>query len=202
MTLFLKFLTLTFFTCLVTVSLFAQKDISDSSTGETFPSNVSINHDGKDYQLKATGVSTRKKFFVKVYSIAHYLQDSAFGKSADKLKEIMSDNNAKEFLIKWVRSVDAKTAADGYRDSFKGALTSAEYSQLQSVINQYISFFNQDIKEGDEHVIRWLPGGYIEAIINGNKAGNITNPDFARALWSVWFGSKSVVNRDGLVSLM
>lgn len=176
----------------------AQDTIKDSSTGQVFSKEVTFNFQGQEYRLEATGVATRKKFIVKVYSVAHYIQDPS---STTINEDVINDAKAKQLTLKWVRNVSAKRVQDGYRDSLQKAISSSDYSRLSSEVDQYISFFNQGARKGDEHVIRWLPGGNIEVYINGSKVGNITNTDFARGLWNVWLGQRSVVKRNDLISL-
>lgn len=190
----------TLFFCMTSLSLFA--DITDSGTGQTFPSQVSFENAGKKYNLNATGTSTRKKFFVKVYGVAHYLQDGAYKSGADKFQVILSDQFAKQLSLKWVHDADAKRIQEGYHESFQKTLSPQDYNQMLNDINQYVSFFNANFQKGDEHEIRWIPGGIIEVNYNGKKVGSVTNPNFARALWSIWFGEKSVVNRDNLTNLL
>jgi len=192
------------FSCLAIFCAFnlnAENEVIDKATGEAFPAEITFDYQGKNYQLDSTGVSTRKKLFIKVYSVAHYLQKGAAA-GKDKLQEIMSDSNAKQLTIKWVRGVPADKVQEGYEESFKTAIPEPAYTQLQSAIKTYIAFFNKDVEKGDEHVIRWIPGGVIEVQIKGKTAGTVTNPEFAKGLWNIWFGAKSVVNRDNLMSLM
>ena len=194
--------------CFVMLSLFsplstyAADEISDTATGVTFPKEVSFDAQGKDYQLDATGVSTRKKLIIKVYSVAHYLQKGAHKAGGDKIQEILSDQNAKQLTIKWVRGVTSEQIQEGYRDSFKAAIAEPAFGQLQNEMNVFVGLFKNKADKGDEHVIRWIPGGTIEVYLNGEKAGSIKNEAFAKGLWGIWFGSKSVVNRDNLISLM
>lgn len=180
--------------------LAAADEVTDKATGESFPSTISFNFEGKDYNLKATGVSTRKKLIIKVYSVAHYLQEGV--ESQDKLGAILSDANAKQLSIKWVRAVPLDKVLEGYQESFKNAIPDPAYTELQKQMTTYLGFFTQDVAKGDEHTLRWIPGGTIEVLINGNRAGIINNAAFAKGLWDVWFGAKSVVNRDSLMSLM
>lgn len=182
-------------------NLHAETSITDKETGTMFPSEVSFNYKGKDYQLQATGTTVRKKLFFKVYSVAHYLQKGA-ANGGDKLQAIMNDANAKQLTIKWLRDVDGAKIQEGYEESFKNAIGGQTNPELQSAIKSYIGLFHQGVQKGNEHVIRWIPGGIIEVLINGKTVGTITNPEFAKDLWSIWFGSKSVVNRDNLISLM
>lgn len=192
----------TVFFCVSSLGLYAQTTVVDNATGESFPREITIDHGGKTYQLQATGVSTRKKFFVKVYSVASYLQAGAAKAGGDIFSTIMQDNNAKQLTLKWVRDVDAARVQEGYKESFKNVQSDAETSKMQSNINTFTQWFNGDIKKGDEHIIRWLPGGYVEVLLNGKPVGNLTDPAFAKSLWSIWFGSKSVVDRNNLVSLV
>jgi len=185
---------------LMSASAFAAEEVRDLSTGAVFPPTVTFEDNGKTYNLQATGVSTRKKFFVKVYSIASYLQEGAHKNGGDIIREILQDDNAKQLTLKWVRNAPVDKVKEGYVESFREVLGS-DYPKMQGQVDQFIQLFNNEIKKDDEHVLRWMPGGLIEVFINGHQVGSFTNKDFAKALWSIWFGQKSVVNRDALVSL-
>lgn len=197
----MKLKLLSFLTLFCACSAFAESEVTDKATGESFPASVSFKSEGKDYQLEATGVSTRKKLIIKVYSVAHYLQKDATAGS-DNLQTILSDLNAKQLSIKWVRAVPEDKVQEGYSESFKTAIQDPAYTKAQTAIKTYLAFFDQDVKKGDEHIIRWIPGGTIEVLINGTTAGTIKDPEFAKGLWNIWFGTKSVVKQDALMSLM
>lgn len=195
----MKSILLSCFALVCSFSVLAADEIKDPSTGATFPTEVTFDYQGKNYQLETTGVSTRKKLVFKVYSVAHYLQKGV-AEGKDKLGEILNDANAKQLTIKWVRDVPADKVQSGYEESLKGAIPEAAYAKLQTPAKTFIDLFNHDVTNGEEHVIRWIPGGTIEVLINGKPAGTITNPEFAKGLWNIWFGSKSVVNRDNLLT--
>jgi hypothetical protein len=175
-------------------------EIKDPSTGIAFPSEISIEQGGKAYSLNATGVATRKKLFVSIYSVAHYLQSGPI--TADKLAAIFSDDKAKQLTMIWARDVEASKIKEGYKDSFSKALTTAQQQQLKAEVNQFIQLFTKDAKKGDSYILRWFPTGYIDVLINDKVVGSIHNVDFAKGLWSVWFGPKSVVEPASLMSLM
>lgn len=182
------------------MSLFAIGELKDAATGEQFPAEITVSHQGKNYDLEATGVATRKKLIVKVYSIASYLQKGAQG--SDPLAKIMSSENAKQLTIKWVRDVPVSKVVETYRESFKTVLEGSQGMDINKDIETYLSFFTQDAAKGGELVLRWFPKGYVEVLIDGKTAGTITSEPFAKALWSIWFGKKSVVNVDQLLSNM
>jgi hypothetical protein len=186
---------------LFSVGLFAEGEITDSQTGEKFPATVSFEEGGKKIELQATGVSTRKKLMFKVYSVASYLEGGLSKEAANRTQAVLDSDKAKQLTLKWVRGVEAAKVADGYRESFKIAADGQE-AALSKEINQYIGFFNHDVSKGEEQVIRQLPGGVVQVYINGKLAGTITNEAFAKVLWKIWFGKKSVVNSEQLVSIV
>jgi hypothetical protein len=193
---------LTLCASLFSMGLQAQDNIVDNSTHESFPREVSFDYNGKQYQLEATGVATRKKLIIKVYSIAHYLQKGLETSGADKMQQIMSDDTAKQFTLKWVRDVGVDKIQEAFQDSFRRVFPGQEYDQMQNEIQAFTQLFNQAAHRGDEYVFRWLPGGNIDVLINGKKVGSVANKEFAKGLWSIWIGPHSVVNSQELISLM
>lgn len=182
--------------------LSAEDSIVDSSTRESFPKEVSFDFNGKQYQLDATGVATRKKLIVKVYSIASYLQKGVAKPGADNLAAILSDENAKQLTMKWVRAVGGAQVQETYQESLHKVFSEEAYAQLKGVIDTFLTFFSAGAEKGDVFVLRWIPGGNVEVLINNKKVGSVTNAAFAKGLWNVWFGSKSVVNSQDLLSLV
>ncbi len=176
--------------------------VTDKGSGATFPAEVNFEQNGKKYHLALTGTATRKKFFVKVYGVASYLQDGGAPVSGDKYAEFTNDNKAKQLTIKWVHAAPADKVKDQYIESFKTNLSPEDFNRLQPEINTWLSFFNRDIKNGDEQMIRWTPGGYIEFTVNNQKIGSINNEAFAKGLWSLWFGPNTSFDKAALVSQM
>ena len=176
--------------------------LSAAESQETFPKQVTVDYEGKNVTLNETGSAARKKFFVKVYSIAHYLQEGSSPNGQDPFTFLLEDGPIKQYTMKWSRDVPASKIKETYHESFKSALTPHEHQAIHQEIETYISFFGQDAKKGDEYALRWLPKGNIEVYINGSKVGSIANVAFAKALWNLWLGNKSVVDRKQLVSML
>jgi hypothetical protein len=188
------FIFLNFFTS----PLFGHDTIIDPATNVNFPAKITISHDGKTYNLNATGVATRKKFFVKVYSIASYLQDGATIDNNDKFQSFFNDKFAKQLSLKFVHEASVDQIRDAFRESFNNSAFNTP--QIQDDIHKFIGFFTQPVKVGDEQTLTWFPGGYLEVKINGQVVGNITDKDFVAGLWSIWLGENGPVNRNELVS--
>lgn len=176
--------------------------VEDPTTRVEFPDKVVFESEGKPVEMKATGVATRTKFFVKVYSVAHYLQDPVVGDANKVFEEIFDKSKAKQLTLTWVRGVETKRIQDGFLESFEKTLSRADHDRLRGEIEKFISFFSTDSKEGDRYVIRWVPEGKIEVEVDGKRVGEIVNPEFAAATWGIWLGPKSIVNRHKLISLV
>lgn len=174
------------------------KEVKDEATGLTFPEKVTIEKDGKTYQLSNTGVATRRKLIVKVYSIASYLQDGAY-KGGDKFAPLEGDEFAKELILKFNHDVSGEKVRSSFDEALKTTLSPADYAALQPQITQILSVFN-DVKPGDEYVIRALPGGYVDIVQNGKVLSSVTNAAFSKGLWAIWVGPNSYVKRENLVT--
>lgn len=195
---YIKILLLT----LIPFSLCLAADIlKDNQTGLAFPTEITLDEGGHAYTLKATGVATRKKFGVKVYSVVHYIEPDAHAAETpptDKFEALLNNNKPKQMTMKWIHSASAKQMQEGYRESFKNALSPEQLAQLQEPIDRYLTFFKAPINKGDVMVLRWLPEGKIELFLNQQLLGSLTHAPFAKALWSLWFGPQSVVDRNQL----
>jgi len=188
--------------CYMAAGVHAEDTVVDKSTGVSFPREITFDANGKQYQLQATGVATRKKLIIKVYSIASYLQKSAIGAAGDKFDKLLSDDNAKQLTIKYVREINPTQIRDAFLDSFKRVFPGQDYIQMQDDLTNFLQFFGQGVRRGDEYAFRWIPGGIVEVLINGKKVGSVNNPAFAQGLWKIWLGQNSIVDRNDLVSLL
>lgn len=188
--------------CLFAFSgIFSGETISDTATKETFPQEISFDKNGHHYLLRATGVATRKKLIIKVYSIASYLQKDALKPGVTTLEAILSDDYAKQLTIKWVRSVNLDQIKDSYQEAFHKVFPDTAYERVRGQINKFLGFFTSGANKGETLNFRWIPGGIVEVFNNNEEIGTITNKEFALGLWNIWFGEKSVVDRNSLLSL-
>jgi hypothetical protein len=180
--------------------LFAQETINEPSTGKAFPVKISFTSGGTEYAMRLTGMAVRKKFVFKVYGMGHYMQEPPVGEGEAAFKAILTDGKAKQITMIFVRDVDAGSIQNAYRDGFKENSTKEELKTIQPFIDKFLGAFTGGVKENDVFILRWLPGGTIIPIIQGQEKEAVSNPTFARILWSIWFGGDSIVDRDDLVS--
>jgi len=177
----------------------AQEMVKEPSTGKSFPAEVKFSQGGKEYALTLTGVTVRKKFVFKVYGIAHYMQDPVKAGKEETFKSILADGKAKQLTMEFARTVSPTQAQDAYRDGFKENATSEELKAIQPTIDKFLKYFTNDVKENDRFTLRWLPGGTIVANIQGEEKPSLSNETFARVLWTIWFGTDSIVDREELI---
>ncbi len=181
----------------------AQNNVQEPSTGKWFPDMVTWKHGGRDYYARLTGLAVRKKLIIKVYAIAHYLMDAGkVNKWQDGIGQVMFNGKAKRIVMDFARDVDVPKIRDAYLDGFKENLSDAEFRSLQGQINQFLGYFNKDVRENDRYILTWLPGGVIVATVQGVEKPAIQNEAMAKALWNIWFGDDSIVDREDLVKLM
>jgi len=102
--------------------------------------------------------------------------------------------------MEFVREGGKDQIRGAYRDGFEENATKDELKGISPLVEQFLGYFTTDVKENDRFVIRWLPGGVIQAQVQGTEKPAIVNPVFARVLWSIWFGEDSIVDREDLVS--
>jgi hypothetical protein len=185
---------------IATSGLRGQETVKESSTGKTFPTTITVAHEGKNLSLALTGTTVRKKIIVKVYGMAHYMQDPPSGKPKDLCAAILTDGKAKQLTMEFVRDVTVNQIRGAYHDGFEENATKDEMKAIAPLVEKFLGYFTNEVKENDRFILRWLPGGVIQAQVQGTEKPAITDPTFARVLWSIWFGEDSIVDREDLVS--
>ena len=64
----------------------------------------------------------------------------------------MSDDKAKQLTLKWLSMMPVlKKCKRAMETEFRNALAD-RYNQLQNQIEQFVGFFNNNVKKGDEHI--------------------------------------------------
>jgi hypothetical protein len=185
--------------CSVSQFALAQETVEEAD--KHFPKTVSFKHDYKSYDLEVTGLSVRKKFFVKVYVIAHYMDKAGFENYDDARGAALSDQYAKQITLDFKRDVEAKKMIDAYREGFEKNSSQSERAEISTLVDQFIAYFAEDVKENDQFVLRWLPGGIVLTSIKGQDMPPLDSVAFARVLWRIWLGKHSPVDKNKLVKM-
>lgn len=172
----IKFFVLALFIAM-TYSIIEARDFK----GVNFPDSIQIG----DETCVLNGIGIRKKFMVEAYYAGLYLK-----KITKNANEVISSNEPKAVLMQVVyKEVPADKWQEGWKEGF--AITTPNPSpELRKSIDQFISFFSEPVKKGEQVLIKYEPTRGTEVIIRGKSKGIIPGEGFMKSLWSIWFGEK------------
>lgn len=194
-----SFLTVLLVFCTLAPAATAQDEVEEPSTKRRFPAAVNFESGGKTWDLRVTGLAVRKKFMFKVYGIAHYMDAAGFEDKESAFAAALSDERAKQITMVFVRDVEAEKTQNAFREGFEKNASDEEFARISDLVERFVGYYGQDVVKGDRFVLRWLPGGVVESLINGMEHDPITDVGFATVLWRIWLGRDSIVDRDHLV---
>lgn len=180
----------------------AKDTYREPRTDTVFPGRVSFAYEGVTHTLSITGFTVRKKFFLSIYSMAHYMREPKTGTVQEVLGTILNDGVPKQITMNFVRNVSAKRIQKSLVEGFHKNATVAELEEIQPLVQVFARSVHKDAKENDQFVMRWLPGGTIISFYQGKEVSAIRSTTFARILWSIWFGEQSIVDRNSLIQLL
>jgi hypothetical protein len=143
-----------------------------------------------DLTLLGGGLRVKKMVFTfKAYAIGFYVSDAALagplaaykGKttSPELYKELQTGDFKKEAVLRFMRDLSQSRIQEAMREALAGAEPKA--------LDQFISYF-PELKEGQECVLRWAPGGTLETVMAGQSKPPIANRAFAEKLFGLYVG--------------
>jgi hypothetical protein len=143
-----------------------------------------------DMTLLGGGLRVKKVLFTfKAYAIGFYVSDAAVagplaafkGKttSPEFYQALQTGDFKKEVVLKFMRDLSQSRIQDAMRESLAGA--------EPKVLDQFISYF-PELKEGQECVLRWAPGGTVETVMAGQAKPPIASKAFAERLYGLYVG--------------
>lgn len=193
-----------FIISLVMLPLLFVENAAAEDPEENFSSHVVIEYDNKHFDLDLTGLTIRRKFFLKIYSMAHYMEPRpgmiTSGVSDNEIyKMILQENVAKQVSMVFLRSLTASQIKDSLLSGIKSNSSEDEFQQMLPDVEKFQQAISSDVEKDDEFILRWLPDGTLVSLFQGQEISAIRNDQFARVLWSIWFGDNPVVNRRSLI---
>jgi hypothetical protein len=155
-------------------------DTGQTVSGVTMPETITVG----EHALMLNGMALRKKFIIKVYVAGLYL--STKSSNAD---EILAADQPRRMVLHFISGHGTKSKMcgawnDGLEDNTPAA--SAEVKQ------QFVELCGMmvDIKDGEEMLVTYVPGGGSTISIAGTDRGTIQGKDFADAVLRCWIGPK------------
>jgi hypothetical protein len=143
-----------------------------------------------DMTLLGGGLRVKKIIFTfKAYAVGFYVSDAAIagplaafkGKttSPEFYKELQTGDFKKELVLKFMRNLSEGRIQGAMRESLEGA--------EPKILDQFVSYF-PELKEGQEAVLRWAPGGTLETVMAGQAKPPIASRAFAERLFGLYVG--------------
>jgi hypothetical protein len=143
-----------------------------------------------DMSLLGGGLRVKKIVFTfKAYAVGLYVSDAAVagplaafkGKttSPEFYQTLQTGDFKKEVVLHFLRNLSQDRIQGAMRESLEGA--------DPKLLDQFVSYF-PELKEGQEAVLRWAPGGTLETVMAGQAKPPIADRKFAERLFGLYVG--------------
>ena len=133
--------------------------------------------------LKLNGAGIRKKFIIKVYVGALYLENTA-----TSAQEIVKSDQVKVVQMHFLRDVDKEKIIGAYKEGFEKN-SGDKVAQLQAGLDKLKAGL-ADMKEGGVMTVTYAPGKGTTVAIKGGPSVSVPGKEFADALLRNWVGSE------------
>lgn len=161
---------------------------TEPKSGATFE----VKRDGMT--LLGAGLRVKKIVFTfKAYAVGLYVDDAALagplaahkgkGATPELYKALQTGDFRKQAVLKMLRTLGESKIQSAMRESLAGA--------DQKALDQFVSYFPA-VKEGDEVILRWAPGGTLESIMAGQAKPPIANRAFAERVFGLYVGEAPI----------
>jgi hypothetical protein len=154
----------------------AQKKVS----GVSLPASEQF---GK-YELNLNGAGVREKFWIDLYVGALYLSNP----SSDGNQVLNADEAMAVKLHIVSKLISSEKMIDAVREGFENS-TNDNTKPIESKIEKFIGFFEDEITKGDIFDITYQPGKGVVAYKNGKEKGIIEGMEFKKALFGIWLSN-------------
>jgi len=144
--------------------------------GVEMPDTVVV--DGTTLQLNGMGLRQATALRIRAYVGGLYLE-----KPTHDAATVIDSHQLKRVTMQFLRNIDRNRLSSGWADS----LRKVGGKSMEPSITQFTSLI-QDVRTGDTMSFTWRPGAGLEVAMNGTARGTVPGDDFARALFTVWFG--------------
>lgn len=164
---------------LATLLLLAAPAFARTIADVEVPETLSI--EGKSLKLNGAGI--RKKFIVKVYVGALYLESISTDAAA-----ILKGDGVWAVRMVFVRDVDKDKVISGFKEGFEKN-TPSKAAALQPSLDKLTAALG-DMKKGATMTISYAAGKGTTVAVQGGASVTIEGKDFGDAMLANWLGNK------------
>lgn len=178
--------------------------VSASSALNDFSPRVVVPLDDEFIELDLSGQVIRKKLFFDIYHIAHYMPwsrlDARDYPLSQAIEHVLSGEYPQQIDIVFQRDIKAEKIREVLEQGIRKNSSRAEFEAIANELARFKQAIDTDIPAQAHLRLRWLPSDTLIAYYQDRETLRMSNPLFARLLWSVWFGQKAVVNKEKLLA--
>jgi hypothetical protein len=157
-------------------------------------SGVAFPVEKEDMTLLGGGLRVKKIVFTfKAYAVGFYVSDAAIagplaafkGKttSPEFYQALQTGDFKKELVLRFLRNLSQDRIQGAMRESLEGA--------DPKLLDQFVSYF-PELKEGQEALLRWAPGGTLETVMAGQPKPPIADRKFTERLFGLYLGATPI----------
>lgn len=159
---------------------------------DPLPTRIDISHGGDSWALRMIGSGLRKKMMFKVYVAVLYVDASA-DLGPDPARAVCQQDIARRMILVVKRDLDAARIADAISRGFIDNVWKAPPDSLLAArLDEYISFFGGELKDGECLEVTYLPGHGMFTRVSGAAKPIITEPRLAQGIWGIWLGDTPI----------
>ena len=147
--------------------------------GVNVPDTITV--EGKTLKLNGAGI--RKKFIIKVYVGALYLETTATNANA-----IIKADEAKQIRMHFLRGVEKDKILGAYKEGFEKN-SKSKVAELQVGLDK-LSAGLADMNKGGEMTVTYVPGKGTIVKQSSGAMVEVAGKEFADALLRTWLGSE------------
>lgn len=136
-------------------------------------------------ELQLNGAGTRSKWFMDLYVGGLYVAE----KVSDGQAVINADEPQAITLHITSGMITSERMTEATMDGFKSS-TDGDLSAIQSEVDQFMSVFQEEIKEGDVFDLVYAPGEGVHVLKNGEQKDTVGDLEFKKALFGIWLSDK------------
>ena len=152
--------------------------------------------------LVFSGSTVRKRFFFSVYKISHFMAwPQETSDNHDELITLISSGQLPQRVeIEFLRDVSREQVEEALMDGIERNNPDVDLSNIKTEIMRLSDGFDNDITENSRLVLSRVNVGKLIVYFNERKIVETDNSELTRALWSIWFGQKPIVDNKALIA--
>lgn len=133
-------------------------------------------------------------YIFSLYRIAHYT-DQQSGPS-----DILDYHGHKAICMVFQRKIDGQRIEQEVKKAIRDRVSAEEWKSLRDTATTFCKPYATGIVDrGDVYTVAWDTQGWLISQFNGQEISRLHDDRFARALWSIWVGQESLVNKADLL---